>query len=49
MSSKNSKLHILTNGILNENPVLRLAPHMCRMWAYIWATRSLSTRWHGFM
>ena len=29
MSSKNSKLHILTNGILNENPVLRLVLGTC--------------------
>lgn len=29
MSSKNSKLKILTNGFLNENPVLRLVLGTC--------------------
>ncbi len=29
MSEKNSKLHILTNGFLNENPVLRLVLGTC--------------------
>ena len=29
MSNKNSKIKILTNGILNENPVLRLVLGTC--------------------
>ena len=30
--SNNSKLSILTNGILNENPVLRLVLGTCPPW-----------------
>ena len=40
MSSKNSKLKILTNGFLNENPVLRLVLGTCPTLA---TTTSVST------